>query len=330
MLVDEAIVQFKAGSGGRGAVEFNKIKMALGPVGGSGGRGASIYLEGVADIGVLAALARRKIIQAENGAAGRGQLTDGRAGEELTLPVPVGTRVVTVATGEARLPDGQVREISKVGERLLIAKGGRGGRGNYLFRSATNTSPQEFEEGKAGEEVTLRLELRLIAQVGLVGLPNVGKSSLLNELTHAQSKVGNYPFTTLEPSLGSYYGLIIADIPGLIAGAATGKGLGVKFLKHIERTKTLFHLVSAESTEVVRDYEIVRRELAQYNPELLEKREYVLLSQADMVAPEELRQKLEQLRKVSSSVVPVSVLDDASLQEVRKILNKIKTEEGVK
>lgn len=322
MLVDEVTVHFTAGAGGRGAVEFNKVKMALGPVGGSGGRGGSIYLEGVSDITALAALAGRKKIQAKDGDRGRGQLTDGRDGQDLVIPVPTNTRVVEIESGKER-------EITKVGERLLIAAGGKGGRGNYLFRSSTNTSPEQFEEGKAGEELTVRLELRLIASIGLIGLPNAGKSSLLNELTAAHSKVGNYPFTTLEPSLGSYYGLIIADIPGLIEGAAAGKGLGVRFLKHIERTETLFHLVSAESEDVARDYKIVREELRQYNPELLEKKEYVFLSHADMVETDELQQKLEVLKTVNPKAMPVSIIDDSTLAEVKRLLNEIKTREGV-
>jgi GTP-binding protein len=248
-------------------------------------------------------------------------LTDGADGNDVVIRVPASTRVIDVDTGE-------VREVVRVGERLLLAQGGRGGKGNYLFRSSINTSPQQFEEGRPGQEVNIRLELRLIADVGLVGLPNAGKSSLLNELTAAKSKVGNYAFTTLEPSLGSYYGLVIADIPGLIEGAAAGKGLGVKFLKHIERTKTLFHLVSAESDDVVRDYTIVREELGKYNPELTEKKEYVLLSHADMVTADDLAAKLAALRKVSESVTPVSVIDDESLEAVRKILNGLKEEVG--
>ena len=322
MLIDEVTVHFKAGAGGRGAVEFNRTKMALGPVGGSGGNGASIYLEGASDITALAYLAGRKIVQAEDGVRGHGQLTDGPDGKDVIIQVPNSTRVITVETGEAR-------EITGIGERLLIAAGGRGGRGNYKFRSSIHTSPVKYEEGRAGEEVTLRLELRLIASIGLVGLPNAGKSSLLNQLTAAPPKVGNYPFTTLEPSLGSYYGLVIADIPGLIEGAATGKGLGVKFLKHIERTKTLFHLVSAESDDVVRDYNIIRSELGKYNPELLEKREYVFLSHSDMVDADVLKERLRQLKKVSKSVAPLSIIDDSTLKEVKKILNEIKTNEGI-
>ncbi|MBI1833619.1 MAG: GTPase ObgE [Candidatus Andersenbacteria bacterium] len=322
MLIDEVTVHFKAGSGGRGAVEFSKTKMTLGPRGGSGGRGASIYLEGVADINALTPLASRKAIRALDGDHGLGQLTDGHGGEDLIVPVPNSTRVITVETGE-------IREITKVGERLLIAAGGRGGRGNYKFRSAVNTSPKQFEEGKAGEEVTLRLELRLIASVGLVGLPNAGKSSLLNELTAARSKVGNYPFTTLEPNLGSYYGLIIADIPGIIEGAATGKGLGVRFLKHIERTKTLFHLVSVESEDVVRDYNTIRAELEKFNPALLQKKEYILLSHADMTKPDDVKQKLEELRKINPNVIPVSIIDDTALTTLKKLLNTLKDEEGI-
>lgn len=322
MLIDEVTVSFKAGGGGRGAVEFNRTKMSLGPVGGSGGNGASVYLEGTSNITALTPLASRKIIKAPDGDRGRGQLTDGADGEDVIVPVPNGTRVINTSTGEAQ-------EITSVGERLLIAKGGRGGRGNFLFRSSLHTSPQKYEEGKPGEEVTLKLELRLIASVGLVGLPNAGKSSLLNELTGAHSKVGNYPFTTLTPSLGSYYSLIIADIPGLIEGAASGKGLGVKFLKHIERTKTLFHLVSADSEDVVRDYEVIREELRKFNPELCEKKEYVFLSHADSVTPKELREKLTALQKVSKNVTALSIIDDNSLTAIKTILNEIKTNEGI-
>lgn len=322
MLIDEVTVSFKAGGGGRGAVEFNRTKMSLGPVGGSGGNGASVYLEGTSNITALTPLASRKIIKAKDGDRGRGQLTDGADGEDVIVPVPNGTRVINTNTGETQ-------EITSIGERLLIAKGGRGGRGNFLFRSSLHTSPQKYEEGKPGEEVTLKLELRLIASVGLVGLPNAGKSSLLNELTGAHSKVGNYPFTTLTPSLGSYYGLIIADIPGLIEGAASGKGLGVKFLKHIERTKTLFHLLSAESEDIVHDYEVIREELRKFNPELCEKKEYVFLSHADSVTPQDIKKKLTELKKVSKNVTALSIIDDNSLTAIKKILNEIKDNEGI-
>ena len=170
------------------------------------------------------------------------------------------------------------------------------------------------------------LELRLIADVGLVGLPNAGKSSLLNELTAAKSRVANYAFTTLEPNLGAYYELILADIPGLIEGASGGKGLGVKFLKHIERTRVLFHLVSAESEDPVRDYGIIRNELKTFNPLLTEKTEFVFLTKTDAVTPEEVKTKLAALKKKKLKPIPISILDEESITEVKKILNKIKDE----
>jgi len=322
MLVDEVTMTLHAGKGGRGAVAFNKVKLMQGPTGADGGRGASIYFEGVADINALKPFAGRKEVQAKNGRDGRGQFLDGADGEDLILKVPTGTSVVNTESG-------YTRELTRVGERILAAGGGKGGRGNFKFRSSTNTSPKEFEEGTEGDTATYRLELRLIADVGLVGLPNAGKSSLINQLTAASVQVGDYPFTTLEPSLGAYYGLIIADIPGLIEGASEGKGLGVKFLKHIERTKTLFHLVSAESEDVVRDYEIIRTELEKFNPALGEKSERVFLSKCDTVSPEEVQEKLAELKKKKIDALPISILDEDSLSAVKKILNEIKKAEGI-
>ena len=312
----------RAGNGGRGSVAFNKVKLMQGPTGGDGGRGASIYFEGIADINALQPFAGRKEVQAKNGKDGRGQFIDGSDGEDMILKIPTGTSIVNTETGYAR-------EITRAGERVLAAGGGKGGRGNFKFRSSTNTTPREFEEGTEGDVATYRLELRLIADVGLVGLPNAGKSSLINELTAAAARVGDYPFTTLEPNLGAYYGLIIADIPGLIEGASEGKGLGVKFLKHIERTKTLFHLVSAESDNVVRDYGIIRNELLKFNPALGEKSEHVFLSKCDAVSQEEVKKKLAELKKKKIQALPISVLDENSLKSVKKILNDIKDAEGI-
>src|SRR3990167_808305 len=322
MLIDEVTMTLRAGHGGRGAVAFNKVKLMQGPTGGDGGRGASIYFEGVADIDALKPFASRKEIEARKGGDGRGQFIDGADGIDMVLKIPTGTRIVNTESGYAR-------EMERVGERILAAGGGEGGRGNFKFRSSTNTSPKEFEEGKEGDVISYRLELRLIADVGLVGLPNAGKSSLLNELTAAAAQVGDYPFTTLEPNLGAYYGLIIADIPGLIEGASEGKGLGVKFLKHIERTKTLFHLVSVESGDVVRDYETVRSELKKYNPSLCEKEERVFLTKIDSVPQEELAEKLAALKKKKIVAMPISILDEGTLDEVKKILNSIKVTDGI-
>jgi len=321
MLVDDVTVRLEAGRGGRGAVAFQKVRLAQGPTGGDGGKGGSIYLEGVSSMNALLFFASKKVIRAENGGNGRGQFIDGAGGADLVLKVPTGTRIVNLDTGF-------VREIEKVGERILVAGGGVGGRGNFKFRSSTNTSPKEFEEGTEGDVANVRLELRLIADVGLVGLPNAGKSSLLNELTAAKSKVANYAFTTLEPHLGSYYGLIIADIPGLIEGASGGKGLGTKFLKHIERTRVIFHLVSAESDDPLADYRAVRAELERYSKELKEKEEHVFLSKSDSVSKDALEEKLAALKKGGIAAAPISLLDDASMSAVRRTLDLLKSEQG--
>jgi GTP-binding protein len=317
MLVDEITVRLEAGHGGRGAVAFQKVRLMQGPTGGDGGRGANIYFEGVSDIGVLGQYSSRKIIRAESGGNGRGQFIDGSAGEDMIVKVPAGTTVVNLASGFRK-------EIANVGDRLLAAGGGKGGRGNYKFRSSTNTTPKDFEEGTEGDVAEYRLELRLIADVGLVGLPNAGKSSLLNELTAAKSRVANYAFTTLEPHLGAYYELILADIPGLIEGASGGKGLGVKFLKHVERTRTLFHLISAESDDPVVDYNVVRNELGQYNSELLQKEERVFLTKTDILSPEDLNEKLAALKKAGIDAQPLSILEPESIERIKKLLNSIK------
>lgn len=317
MLIDEISFELHAGSGGKGAVAFNKVPMMLGPTGADGGRGGSIYFEGVADINALMPLASRKKIEAEDGKDGRGQFVDGRDGEDLIIKIPTGTRITNLDTG-------YVQEMEHVGQQILAAGGGPGGRGNFKFRSPTNTSPQEFEYGQEGDTARYKLELLLIADVGLVGMPNAGKSSLLNELTRARSKVANYPFTTLEPHLGSYYGLILADIPGLIEGASGGKGLGVKFLKHVERTKMLFHLISAESEDPVRDYRTIRAELEKYGAGLATKQEYVFLSKVDMVGEDELAEKLAALKKAGIAAESISVIDDARMEKFRVFLNSIK------
>lgn len=319
MLIDNVTIRAKAGDGGDGAVAFNRDKMALGPVGGNGGNGGNIYLEGVSDLSALSQFRNKKEIRTENGGNGRGKFIDGNDSNDLVLGVPVGTVVTNLDTGK-------VGEIVKTGERLLVVKGGHGGNGNYKFRSSLNTSPRQFQRGKPGQAFTIKLELKLIADVGLIGLPNAGKSSLLNELTGAKSKVANYAFTTLEPNLGAYYELILADIPGLIEGASEGKGLGVKFLQHIERTKTLFHLVSAESENPAADYKIVRDELKKYSQTLADKTEYLLLSKYDTVPEKDLKKKIAILKKLNQTVIAISINDEDSLKKVQQILNKIKDE----
>ena len=316
MLIDEITITVKSGSGGKGGVAFSKILMSLGPTGGNGGRGGSIYVEGVSDLNALNQFRYKKDVEAKNGENGRGQFVDGSDAADIVLRIPVGTVIHAKETGEAK-------EILKTGEKILIAEGGRGGKGNYKFRSPKNTSPREFQNGLPGEQFTLKLELKLIADVGFIGLPNAGKSSLLNELTKAKSKVANYAFTTLEPNLGSYYNLILADIPGLIEGASHGKGLGIKFLRHIERTKILFHLISAESMDPVKEYNIVRNELMSFGRDLTEKPEYMFLSKSDMISFREVTKKITALKKVSKKVFPLSIHDWQSLERVKKILQKI-------
>ncbi len=316
MFIDDVTIKVQAGNGGKGAVAFNKNLMSLGPTGGTGGNGGSIFLEGVSDLGALRQFRFKKELIAKNGEDGRGQYRDGRTSEDLIVKVPIGTVIHNAITGTKT-------EITAVGTRVRIVKGGHGGRGNFHFRSATNTSPKEFELGTKGEEYALRLELQLIADVGLIGFPNAGKSSLLNELTNAKSKIGNYEFTTLEPNLGTYYDMVIADLPGLIEGAAKGKGLGIKFLRHIKRTKVLFHLIASEVEEPIKAYKIIRKELQSYDEALLEKKEFLFLSKSDTQSAVEIQKKLKALRKLNPDVLPVSIHDEDSLMCVKKILNKL-------
>src|SRR3990167_1451120 len=316
MLIDEVKIKVIAGHGGRGASAFNRVVMSLGPVGGSGGRGGGICAEGVSDLSALGQFRHKKVFSAENGMNGRDQFRDGNDGKDLILKVPVGTVLHNISLKNDL-------EVSKIGERLLLAKGGNGGKGNYHFRSPTNTSPTEFQWGLPGEEFEFLLELKLIADVGFVGFPNVGKSSLLNALTRASSKVANYPFTTLEPNLGVYYELILADIPGLIEGSSKGRGLGIKFLKHVERTKILFHFIPAESTSPTKDYRVVKKELSKYSKDLAKKPEYLFLSKSDMVSPAEIKKKLTVLKKINKKVIAISIHDIDSLEKVKSILNKI-------
>lgn len=320
MLVDDVKIRISSGDGGKGAVAFNKNLMSLGPVGGSGGKGGSIYAEGVSDLSALNQFRYKKEFKADDGREGRGQFRDGQDGSDLILKVPIGTVIHNLTSAKDDV------EIAKVGERALLAKGGNGGKGNFLFRSSKNTSPRQFQPGLPGEKFELRLELKLIADVGLIGLPNAGKSSLLNELTNAQSKVANYPFTTLEPNLGAYFELILADIPGLIEGSSSGKGLGVKFLRHIERTRILFHLISSESENPAKDYKTIRKELGEYSKALLKKPEYLFLSKSDLAAGMALEKKLKALKKINPKTIAISIHDSDSLKKVGVILNAIKKE----
>ena len=316
MFIDDITIKAGAGDGGRCAVAFNKNLYQYGPVGGSGGQGGSVFVEGSSNLGILGKYRYKKEFFAENGEDGHGQFCDGIDAEDLVLQVPVGTVIHNLSVGGEK-------EVTAVGERILVASGGKGGRGNFHFRSSINTRPRQFQFGAHGEKFTLRLELKLIADVGIIGLPNVGKSSLLNELTAANSKVANYNFTTLEPNLGVYFELILADIPGLSEGASGGKGLGIKFLRHIERTRVFFHIISAESVNPYKDYRIIRRELGKYNPKLLKKKEYIFLSKSDSLPPADLKKKLAALKKKDVAARVFSIHDFDAIERIKKILNAL-------
>lgn len=316
MLLDEVQIKVVAGHGGRGAVTFNNLKMAQGPTGGNGGKGGSVIFEGVSDLGALAQFRYQKDLVADDGGIGHASFVDGPDGQDLFFKIPVGTVI-------HNLTNNKNQEMLSIGEKILVAKGGYGGKGNFKFRSATNTTPKEFQPGLPGESFEILLELKMIADVGFVGLPNAGKSTLLNLLTNAKSKVANYPFTTLEPNLGAYYDLVLADIPGLIEGASEGRGLGHKFLRHVERTKTIFHLVSVESPDIEKDYKTIRTELATYKPELAQKPETLILTKSDTVTEAKLKKIMTQAQKLNPRVLAMSIIDDKSLEPIKRALNEI-------
>jgi len=329
MLIDEAQIKVKAGNGGNGAVSFRREKFVPkgGPDGGDGGDGGDVYLVGVEDIAALNRYQHQKEFKAEDGKPGGKSRKTGVSGEDLVLTVPFGTVVKDVGTEEVwevgpAFPPMAIGDSARQGE-ILIAKGGKGGRGNWHFRSATNQAPRKFEYGTYGQKRELFLELRLIADIGFIGLPSVGKSSLLNELTAASVKTAEYPFTTLEPNLGAMNGLILADLPGLIAGASTGKGLGIKFLKHIQRTRALVHVISAESKTPFYDYEVIRKELREYDPQLLQKPEIILINKSDLVSAGKIKKIKAELKPTKREILVSSIYDYESIQSLRKILKSL-------
>lgn len=331
MFVDEATIWVKAGDGGPGCVSFRREKYVPkgGPDGGDGGKGGDVVLEADPHLRTLLDYRYRREYRAQNGGAGRGKNQHGKDGEDLVLRVPVGTVIYDAQTGEL------VADLSEPGQRVVVARGGRGGRGNAHFATPTRQAPRFAEPGEKGEERTLRLELRLLADVGLVGYPNVGKSTLLGKVSRARPKVAPYPFTTLTPHLGvvrvGELEFVMADIPGLIEGAHRGAGLGVQFLRHIRRTRLILHLLDpSEGGDVLKRYREIRREMGLFDEELLRKPELVVVNKIDLP---EVRGRLPEIERAfaeeGKEVFPISALTGEGIpQLLRGVAERLKGNGG--
>jgi len=278
MFVDQITINARAGNGGNGVERWRHEKFIAkaGPAGGNGGNGGDVYIESVRDLGLLAKYTGSPEFEAEDGQSGQSGSKYGHNGKDIVIKVPVGSIVTDIKRNRQY-------EFFKDGIKECIFKGGQGGFGNEHFKSSVNRSPKEVTAGKIGESGELKIELTLVVDVGLIGMPNAGKSSLLNNLTNAHSAIGAYPFTTLTPHLGDFYGYVIADIPGLIEGAASGKGLGHTFLRHVTKTKMLLHLVSLEHDDPVKEYYTILNELSSYHKSLVEKEEWIIFTKKDLV-----------------------------------------------
>lgn len=312
MFVDELTIYAKAGDGGDGVVRWRheKFKPKAGPAGGNGGHGGDVYVRAVKDLNRLAKYTGNNEFSAVAGAAGTSGSKDGKDGSDIYIDIPVGSRVTDVARR-------RVFEVTTEGQCERILKGGGGGLGNEYFKSSTNRSPVESTKGKKGESGEFLIEVSLMVDVGLIGLPNAGKSTLLNTITNAHSRIGAYPFTTTEPHLGDLYGFVIADIPGLISGAADGKGLGHKFLRHVSRTKMLLHLVSLEHEDPVNEYYTIREELSQYDKALASKEEWIILTKKDLVNKEDIDSVVNALAKTEKRVLVVGQNDPDSYKKLQ-------------
>ncbi len=319
MLIDDVTILVSAGKGGDGAITYRKEKFVPrgGPDGGNGGRGGSISVLGVSSIDALKQFRYRKEIKADNGEGGKSKKMHGKNAENLVIRVPVGSIIRDLED------DTVVWEVTAPGEEFVLVRGGRGGRGNHEFRTSENKTPDFAEEGRRGQSRTLHINLQFIADVGLIGLPSAGKSSLLNVLTNADVKIGAYDFTTLEPHLGVSDRIVIADIPGLIEGAHEGKGLGIKFLKHIEKTSLLLHCIDSTIENVEQSYKVIRKELEEYSQNLAEKREIILLTKSDLIDDEkELKEKTKILKRFTKNILVCSIADDASIEKLKATLQK--------
>ncbi|WP_340694713.1 GTPase ObgE [Hydrogenobacter thermophilus] len=325
MFVDRVKIHVKAGDGGNGAVAFlrEKYKPFGGPAGGDGGKGGDVILIATSKKHTLYDFKYTKRFKAQNGEHGKGKRQHGKNGKDLMLEVPLGTVVIDAQSGQI------LCDLIQEGQRCVVAKGGKGGRGNAHFATPTNQAPRYAEKGHKGEDRWLILELKLIADVGIIGLPNAGKSTLISKLTKAKPKIADYPFTTLSPvlgvmDLGDGKRIVLADIPGLIEGASEGKGLGLEFLRHIERTKLLLHLIDVSDfrqMDPIQAFKSVNSEMEKYDPKLLERRQIVVGTKIDALSNRKLLNELEEeFKKMGFPFVAVSSVTGEGLKELKEVI----------
>jgi GTPase len=316
--LDQVKIYVRAGDGGNGSPSFRREKFIEygGPDGGDGGKGGSVILKSEQNLNTLIDYRYQQHHKAERGENGMGQNRTGKGGEDLTLKVPLGTQVFEEDNKTL------IYDFIKPGEEFVVAAGGKGGLGNTRFKSSTNRAPKKFTKGTLGEEFTIWLQLKTIADIGIIGLPNAGKSSLLASITNANPKIANYQFTTLNPNLGvALYDdkeITIADIPGLIEGAHEGIGLGVQFLKHIERCKTLLHLIDITNNDLVKSYHQIKNELKSYSPNLLKKKELIVLNKIDLIDDKLAKEiKGELSKKINGEILTLSTLEKNSVSKIK-------------
>ena len=322
MFFDEAKIYVKGGDGGNGCVSFRREKYVPfgGPNGGDGGKGGDVYLVVNPHLNTLVAFKRQRHFKAQRGGHGRGKNQTGRSGQDLVIEVPPGTVVRDAKTGEF------IADLTEPGQKVLVARGGRGGRGNAAFATPTNQAPRIAERGEPGQERWLHLELKLIADVGIVGVPNAGKSTLLAAVSAARPKIADYPFTTLEPNLGvvaldEATSFVMADIPGLIEGASRGAGLGHTFLRHIERTRLIIHLLDGASPDPLRDYEVINEELALFDEKLAAKPQLVVLNKIDLPQAQAVWPAVKEAMEARGQ--PVLCISALTGQGVRQMLGRV-------